>query len=229
MTRIRKARIGSFSRVPIVVCAALLSVFGSMGLVVSVAESAGADNWAPVSPGDFPDPNILPPTPGTGQTDYYAFATQNFAPADKTVNIQELRSADGANWTASSVTDALPDVGAWAKAGDTWAPSVVYDSANTRYVMYYTATEASSPNDQCIGVATSSSAPGPYSPAALPVVCQDNSYGPPVIGGNGGGSIDPDVFTDPQTNLSYLIWKNEGNHLGPGFATSIWSKHAQDD
>jgi len=223
MTRIRKARIGSFSRVPIVVCAALLSVFGSMGLVVSVAESAGADNWAPVSPGDFPDPNILPPTPGTGQTDYYAFATQNFAPADKTVNIQELRSADGANWTASSVTDALPDVGAWAKAGDTWAPSVVYDSANTRYVMYYTATEASSPNDQCIGVATSSSAPGPYSPAALPVVCQDNSYGPPVIGGNGGGSIDPDVFTDPQTNLSYLIWKNDGNHLGPGFATSIWS------
>ena len=161
MTRIRKARIGSFSASLIVVCAALLSVFGSMGLVVSVAEPAGADNWAPVSPGDFPDPSILPPLRDR-QSTTTPLPPRTSPRRHKTINIQESRSTDGVNWTAVERADALPDVGAWAKAGDTWAPSVVYDSANNvRHVLH--GDRDQSPGDQCIGVATSVQPAGPYS------------------------------------------------------------------
>ena len=36
-----------------------------------------------------------------------------------------------------------------------------------------------------------------------------------------GGSIDPDIFTDPQNHVAYLIWKNDGNRIGS--PTGIWS------
>jgi hypothetical protein len=218
-TGIRRARFGSFSRALIVVCAALLSVFGSMGLVVSVA-AAVSGNWAPVSTGDFPDPSVL-----NYNGNYYAFATQNTATPAQTINIQESWSTDGVNWTRLS-SDALPNVGAWAKPGNTWAPSVAFNG--TKFVMYYTATEIQSPGDQCIGVATSSSPTGPYAdPNSYPIVCQDgtgwpaptidtNSNGPPSI----GGSIDPDIFVDRSGN-PWLLWKNDGNRVGA--ATTIWS------
>jgi hypothetical protein len=175
-----------------------------------------------VSPGDFPDPDVVcvPVACGVGST-YYAFSTQNFASASQTINIQELTSSNGVNWANSSVSDALPNLGTWAKPGNTWAPTVAYDSTENQYVMYYTATEATAPYDQCIGVAISLTPAGPYEPVASPAVCQDDAYGLPTIGGNGGGSIDPDIFTDPQTQQPYLIWKNDGNHSG--LATQIWS------
>ena len=58
--------------------------------------------------------------------------------------------------------DALPSVGSWAVPGETWAPSVAYNSTDNDFVMYYTATEASQPGDQCIGMATSANPIGPY-------------------------------------------------------------------
>jgi hypothetical protein len=173
-------------------------------------------------PGDFPDPSILH-VPSQGI--YYAFATQNFASAGQTINVQESTSTDGVNWTQTNV-DALPNLGAWAEPGNTWAPSVVYNGSE--YVMYYTATEASSPNDQCIGLATSTTPGGPYTPSSPsasspgPVVCQDGADVSPTVvdNGNYGGSIDPDIFTD-NSGSSWLIWKSDGNHIG--MSTTIWS------
>jgi hypothetical protein len=88
--------------------------------------------------------------------------------------------------------------------------------------MYYTATEAVAPNDQCIGMATSASPGGPYIDSSpVPVVCQDGDYGAPVIdNGNFGGSIDPNIFTD-SSGRHWLIWKSDGNHIGT--PTYIWS------
>src|SRR4029077_1725148 len=131
--RIPKARFAFFPCVLVVVGAALLSVFGSIGLAVSASPVSG--KWAPVSPGDFPDPSILNDN-GT----YYAFATQNAAAPSQTIDIQEATSTDGVTWTQLN-SDALPNVGAWAKPGDTWAPSVEYDSTDNDFVMFYTATE----------------------------------------------------------------------------------------
>jgi hypothetical protein len=192
-----------------------VSIIGTLSFALA-APPAAAANWAPVHPGDFPDPSILfAPT----ANEYYAFATQSFAPASHTINIQESTSADGVNWTQTNV-DALPNLGSWAKPGDTWAPSVAFNGYG--YVMYYTATEAVAPNDQCIGMATSTSPAGPYVDSSpVPVICQDGDYGPPVIdNGDFGGSIDPDIFTN-SSGSHWLIWKSDGNHIGT--STYIWS------
>ena len=225
-SQISKARCRFSPRGFIVLCAALLSAFGSMGVAVSVAAPAVAGNWAPVHAGDFPDPSILYHD-GT----YYAFATQNFAAPDQTLNIQESTSTDGVHWTQLN-SDALPDVdlGAWAKPGNTWAPSVAYNGSE--FVMYYTAT-ANLSGDQCIGVATSPDPLGPYqATSAQPTVCQDgNGWSAPSIDGAAslGGSIDPDIFEDTATGTWWLLWKNDGNHESPASPTTIWSVQLQSD
>jgi hypothetical protein len=196
----------------------LVGAVASVGIATVAAPAAGAANWSPVHAGDFPDPSIL-----YWNGVYYGFATQNFAAASQTVNIQVSTSSDGVNWTQSTGSDALPTLGSWATPGDTWAPSVAYNG--TEFVMYYTATEAWS-GDQCIGMATSSSPLGPYRDTqSAPVVCQNGvDVGNPVQtvdNGNYGGSIDPDIFTNSSGD-SWLIWKNDGNHIGQD-PTSIWS------
>ena len=196
--------------------AALVAAVGTLGLVVAAATPAAATNWSPVHAGDFPDPDVMQ----YGGT-YYAFSTQNFASAAQTVNVQESVSSDGVNWSQTGA-DALPVLGSWAKPGDTWAPSVAFNGSE--FVMYYTATEVQSPGDQCIGVATSSTPLGPYRDTySQPIVCQDgNGWPAPTITGdaNGGGSIDPDIFTTAG-GASFLIWKNDGNR--DGLSTTIWS------
>jgi hypothetical protein len=198
---------------------ALVAVTGTASIGIVTAPAASAVNWAPVHPGDFPDPSIV----YDQATDtYYAFATQNFAAPSQTVSIQVSTSTDGVNWTQMNGVDALPTLGSWAKPGETWAPSVAYNG--TEYVMYYTATENRSPGEQCIGVATSQTPEGPYQDTSpYPAVCQDDSYSSPTVGGNYGGSIDPDIFTDSSTGDSWLIWKSDGNHLNPPMSTIIWS------
>ncbi|HEY1445638.1 MAG TPA: glycoside hydrolase family 43 protein [Acidimicrobiales bacterium] len=222
-SRIRTARIDAYPRVLIVAGAALLSLFGSLGFAVSVG-AAVPGNWAPVAPGDFPDPSVV-----THNGTYYAFATQNTTTPSQTINIQESTSTDGVTWTRVS-SDALPYVGAWAKPGNTWAPSVSYDAADNDFVMFYTATENQSPGYQCIGEATApATAPlGPYQPAPTPMVCQDSfAWGSPTIMGSDalGGSIDPDLFRDNAGNW-WLLWKNDGNRVGT--QASIWSVPLQE-
>jgi Glycosyl hydrolases family 43 len=190
----------------------VMSAVASVGIGVAAAPPAGADNWAPVHPGDFPDPSIL----NFGGV-YYGFATQNFAAPSQTINIQVSTSLNGVSWTPTNI-DALPTLPSWAQEGNTWAPSVTYNGSGT-FVMYYTATQAST-GDQCIGMATSALPTGPYTDNSTePAVCDDGT--PATIDdADYGGSIDPDVFTDDAGN-SYLIWKSDGNHIGA--PTVIWS------
>src|ERR1700761_2387524 len=114
---------------------ALLALLASVSFLgAAAAPPAGATNWAPVHDTDFPDPSILP---WNGM--YYAFATQNFAAPNETLNIQGATSLNGINWTPWTANAVLPQVGPWAKAGNVWAPSVVRDNADNDFVMYYTA------------------------------------------------------------------------------------------
>ncbi len=197
----------------------LIGAVASVGIATVAAPAAGAANWAPVHPGDFPDPSIL----YVGGV-YYGFATQNFAAPSQTINIQVSTSANGVTWNQLNGLDALPTVGSWAKKGETWAPSVAQNSTDNDFVMYYTAREAST-GDQCIGVATSQGPTGPYADSsAAPVVCDNGVDSSPATldEGNWGGSIDPDVFTD-SSGKNWLIWKSDGNHLNPPMSTIIWS------
>jgi hypothetical protein len=196
--------------------AALIGTLGAAAAGLAAPSPVAASNWSPVHAGDFPDPSVL-----LWEGVYYAFSTQSFAPTGQEINVQVSTSTDGVHWIPTSV-DALPQLGSWAAEGETWAPSVAYDSSDDTFVMYYTATEAST-GDQCIGVATSLLPLGPYSDDnSAPIVCQDGvDTGSTLDNGNYGGSIDPDIFTDPATGDSWLIWKSDGNHIG--VSTIIWS------
>jgi hypothetical protein len=210
------------ARAALATLAALVVVVGTVASIgVAAPPPASATNWAPVHSNDFPDPSTM-----QWLGVYYSFATQNFAAPNQTINIQAATSLDGMNWTPWTGAAVLPRVGAWAKPGNTWAPSVVRDNADNRFVMYYTATEIQT-GDQCIGVATSALPTGPYTDnESQPIVCQNGTgYSEPTVDSaqDLGGSIDPDIFTDAATGDSYLMWKSDGNHLMPPVSTTLWS------
>jgi arabinan endo-1,5-alpha-L-arabinosidase len=130
-----------------------------------------------------------------GQT-YYAYATNAAG-----INVQSATSSDLTHWNVSSA-DVLPQLPAWALPGKTWAPDVSEVSPG-HFVLYFVAASADPPL-QCIGVATSASAGGPFVPVGdLPMVCQEHE----------GGSIDPSSFVD-EDGTRYLLWKNDGNCCG---------------
>jgi beta-xylosidase len=143
----------------------------------------------PVWDQDFPDPAVLR-ADGT----FYAYATQGGG-----ANIQTLHSTDLVHWRAGS--DALPTVGKWASAGNTWAPEVI--ALGTSYVMYYVA-HSDATGKQCIGRATAARPTGPFTDrSTTPLVCQAAL----------GGSIDPNPMRAADGKL-YLYWKNDGNCCG---------------
>ncbi|HXR42977.1 MAG TPA: glycoside hydrolase family 43 protein, partial [Acidothermaceae bacterium] len=170
---------------------------GSAGAVKSPAASSSAMYRNPVYDADFPDPGVI----RVGDT-YHAFGTQGGSS-----NIQTLTSRDLVHWTPGP--DALPELGSWATAGNTWAPEVI--QIGDEFHMYYVA-RADKQGVQCIGHAVSSVPGGPYhDDSTAPLVCQE-----PI-----GGSIDPNPFRDNDGKL-YLIWKNDGNCCGA--PVNLWAQ-----
>ena len=119
-------------------CAGLRTLLASLaalvvlaGAVASVAladapppAAAGAAsrrpaNWAPVHAGDFPDPSVMDWL-GT----YYGFATQNFATASQTINIQVSTSSDGVDWSLHQRRQCAAHRRLVGRAGNTWAAAV---------------------------------------------------------------------------------------------------------
>ncbi len=134
-------------------------------------------------PYDFPDPFVL----RAGDM-YYAYSTNSGAG-----DIQVISSKDLVTWQL--VGNALPALPAWARAGTTWAPSVL--ARNGSFVLYY-ATRNNVTNGQCVTRAVSKSPTGPF---------VDDSWGPILCAG--GGAIDPSPFVD-HDGRAYLLWKEEG-------------------
>jgi beta-xylosidase len=138
---------------------------------------------------DSPDPFVL--ANGGG---YVLYSTQVGY-----LNVPVATSPDLRHW--SPPRDALPQLPAWAAWGHTWAPGVM--QLDGRYMLYFTARHQSS-GRQCIGVATSPTASGPFiSRATVPLVCQTQL----------GGSIDPYPFVD-RNGTAYLLWKADSNAIG---------------
>jgi beta-xylosidase len=161
----------------------------------------------PVFRTDFPDPFILP---HDGQ--FYAFATNA---TELRANVQMARSPDLRNWTSiernGRLHDAMPVLPAWAEPGRTWAPEVM--QIGGRYILYFTARERKS-GLQCVGVAVSQKALGPYvSVSPEPLVCQRDQ----------GGTIDPSPFRDRNGQL-YLYYKNDGNNPAILKPSRIWAQ-----
>jgi arabinan endo-1,5-alpha-L-arabinosidase len=178
---------------PVVLALALAAVLAGCSAGGPQSERTGntvdTDDFAIAQ--DFPDPDVL----ATGDG-YYAYATNGAG-----VNVQMAQSSDLETWEVLA-GDALPVLPDWASPGKTWAPDVS-ELAPGEFVMYFTAA-SKSPALQCIGVATSTSAGGPFVPAdSAPIVCPDGE----------GGAIDPATFVDDD-GRRYLLWKNDGNCCG---------------
>ena len=137
---------------------------------------------------DAPDPFILA---DSGR--YLLYSTQ-VGPH----NVPVATSPDLRRW--SRPADALPRLPDWASRGRTWAPGVT--RLDGRYVLYFTAHHQPS-GRQCIGVAASATAAGPFvSQTSDPLVCQTHL----------GGSIDPHPFVDSDGS-AFLLWKADGNAI----------------
>ncbi len=169
--------------------------------------------FVPVLTENFPDPFILP----VGQH-YLGYSTNT---AGKNVPIAV--STDLVTWrhvkdekNPKQLYDAMPTLPAWAKSGFTWAPEVL--AVEGGYRLYFSAPHKKL-NVQCVGVATSTEAIGPFvSQAAEPLVCQ------PKL----GGTIDAHPFRDTDGKL-YLYYKNDGNN--PRFLkpSQIWAQRLSAD
>jgi beta-xylosidase len=160
---------------------------------------------APVPPPDgrdAPDPFVLA---DSGR--YLLYSTQvGFH------NVPVATTVDLRHWSPPS--DALPLLPGWAEWGRTWAPGVA--RLDGRYLLYFAAHHRNS-GRQCIGVAISATATGPFvSPAPDPLVCQAHL----------GGSIDPHPFIDRDGTAS-LLWKADGNDIGQ--PSTLYAQHLAHD
>ena len=163
------------------------------------APVGGGVSWAGL--GDAADPFVVATSTG-----YFLYTTNTSAGH---VPVWYSPDLTGATWQPAG--DALPELPVWAapSATQTWAPAVLW--RNDGWVLYFTTRDAAS-GRQCIGVATSSSAGGPFvSEAPSPIVCQTAL----------GGSIDPSTFVD-RDGQAHLLFKNDGNCCR--ILTSIWSQ-----
>ena len=152
----------------------------------SVAASLGTTAEAfydnPVLAQNFPDPAII-----EVEGAFYAFATNS-----NQSNIGVARSSNLLEWTL--LPDALPELAPWAQPSRNlvWAPEVIKIGGDFR--MYYVAHDRVS-RRQCIGVATSQTAAGPFRDAGqTPLLCPAGFE----------RAIDPNPYVDDGRVILYF-------------------------
>jgi hypothetical protein len=147
------------------------------------AAQAAQGGAAPQYGFDFPDPFVL-----AAGADHWAFATNSSGG-----NIQVLHRQSDGTWATAG--DALGNLPAWARAGHTWAPSVLTRPFEG-YVMYYTVRDAVT-NKQCISRALAAAPGGPYADTSTaPLVCGDRE------------ALDPEAVVGTD-GTPVLLWKRE--------------------
>lgn len=179
------------------------------GPALALETGAAQPSFVPVFTVNFPDAFVLP-----HGSQFVAYSTNDGS------NVPIAVSKDLVHWSfvgdpaTGKQRDALPKLGSWAKTGFTWAPEVL--QLGGKYLLYYTASDRRK-DAQCIGVAVSADAYGPFvDSSAEPLVCQTKL----------GGSIDADAFRDADGEL-YLYFKNDGNRVHG--RTSLWGQQLSAD
>jgi beta-xylosidase len=158
----------------------------------------------PLSGGiDAPDPFVL--DDGERHDNYWAFTTGKRFPL--------LHSRDLVHWTVEGTAmKARPSWAVRASDWHAWAPSVIETpgpcpgtGSSTCYVMYYVSLSAKYKVD-CVAVATSTSARGPYTDHGPLRSGTADASGRPIGCGDDEGSamIDPSPFVDPASGQAYL-------------------------
>jgi hypothetical protein len=137
---------------------------------------------------DFADPFVL----RTGAA-YYAYSTNT---ADAHVPVL----TSGGLFGTGRRSDALPQLPTWSPPGRVWAPAVLVRPEG--FVLYY-ATQAPSPDRQCLSRAIAARPGGPFiDDSSAPLVCPAH-----------GGAIDASPFVDAD-GRAYLLWKESDDTTG---------------
>lgn len=183
-----------------------VSLVLSITVVAQHAENLQPQIWKnPVWNHDFPDPTVI----RTADGQYFAYATQGEFNGQY-AHIQIASSHDGIRW--KWLGDALPEKPAWGtQSKNFWAPHVLYDSVNKRYVMYYAAQSDAETTGMCIGVATSSTPEGPFKDIGRPLLC-----------GQGFEAIDPFAYSDPVTEKKYMYWGSDSKPIKVREMSADW-------
>jgi beta-xylosidase len=194
---------------------ALSAATAAASFAALAAAPAEEPSFVPVFSQDFADPHVV-----EHKGEFLAYATN---PPGGVANVQMASSRDLVNWQSvrdsanpKKPHDAMPELGAWAKEGWTWAPEVI--RIGERWLLYYTAKDRKS-DLQCLGVASASDPRGPFrDSSAEPLVCQRAL----------GGTIDANAFRDKDGSL-YLYYKNDGNNPRVRKPTHIWGQRLSAD
>lgn len=152
-----------------------------------------AEDHNPVLEGFYADPEILY-SEKTGK--YYIYPTSDGFKNWSGDFFKVFSSDNLIDWEDCGVILDLKKDVSWADR-NAWAPCIVEKKINGRYKYFYYFTAA-----QKIGVAVSDDPTGPFVDSGQPLIDKKPE------GIKGGQEIDPDVFTDPKTGISYLYWGN---------------------
>lgn len=162
------------------------------------------DKWG--TPGKFPESGHNPVIKGfyadpsvvySNKTNkYYIYPTSDGYDGWSGTYFKTFSSPDLYNWTDEGVILDLKKDLTWADR-NAWAPAITEKKINGKYKYFYYFTAA-----QKVGVAVSDDPGGPFKDSGQPLI----NFKPEGI--NRGQEIDPEVFTDPKTNKSYLYWGN---------------------
>ncbi|MHA4896086.1 family 43 glycosylhydrolase [Pedobacter sp. PWIIR3] len=147
----------------------------------------------PVLDGYYADPEIIY---SNKTKKYHIYPTSDGFNGWSGTYFKTFSSPDLANWKDEGVIIDLPKDVKWANR-NAWAPTIAEKKVNGVYKYYYYFTAA-----QKIGVAVANDPSGPFKDSGKPLIAGH----PKQI--KDGQEIDPDVFTDPKTNKSYLYWGN---------------------
>lgn len=158
-----------------------------------VAKWGGADEHNPVLKGEYADPEILY-SKKTGK--YYIYPTSDGFTGWSGTYFKAFSSSNLVNWKDEGVILDLPRDVSWGKR-NAWAPTIAEKKIGGRYQYFFYFCAA-----QKVGVATADNPIGPFKDSGKPLIAKLPS------GVGGGQQIDPDVFTDPKTNETYIYWGN---------------------
>lgn len=150
-------------------------------------------NNNPALEGHYADPEILYSNK-TGK--YYIYPTSDGFDGWSGYYFKTFSSDNLVDWKDEGVIIDLKKDVTWANR-NAWAPCIVEKKINGVYKYFYYFTAA-----QKIGVAVADNPTGPFKDSGKALV----AVRPEGI--KDGQEIDPDVFTDPKTNKSYLYWGN---------------------
>tara|TARA_R110002050_G_scaffold59259_2_gene132593 strand:+ start:36783 stop:38912 length:2130 start_codon:yes stop_codon:yes gene_type:complete len=149
----------------------------------------------PVLDGFYADPEII----YSNQTKkFYLYPTSDGFDGWSGTYFKTFSSDDLLNWKDEGVILDLEKDVSWTSR-HAWAPCIAEKEENGKYKYFYYFTAA-----QKIGVAISHSPTGPFKDIGKPLIDTKHQ----AIQRGGGQLIDPDVFTDPVSGISYLYWGN---------------------